>query len=64
VSTKWWRSWLVVLAAFACVAPTPGNGLLDRDDSGYVLENENIRTLSFDTVRWALTGSGCKDKRP
>lgn len=49
----------LVILTFLCFLPTLNNGLLDWDDSGYVLQNENIRILSWETVRWAFTTFYC-----
>ena len=42
-----------VLTLF-CFLPVLNNTLLHWDDSGYILENSHIRTLSFATMRWAF----------
>jgi hypothetical protein len=59
MTKKWPLFWCVVVVVFACFAPALGNGLLDWDDSGYILDNPHIRTLSLETVRWAFTETWC-----
>lgn len=49
----------VVVLAFVCFLPGVQNALLDWDDKGYIINNEHIRSLSFDTVRWAFTEFYC-----
>lgn len=49
----------VMALTFICFVPDLKNGLLDWDDSGYVLYNEQIRSLSFETIRWAFTTFYC-----
>jgi len=44
----------IVAATMACFAPTLYNELLNYDDAGYIVNNEHIRSLSFETVRWAF----------
>lgn len=50
---------LVVLLTFACFAPSLSNGLLVWDDSGYISENTQIRSLSLETIGWALNTFYC-----
>lgn len=50
-----WGFVLVAAAAFLCFWPTMYNGLLQWDDSGYILDNTNIRSLDFGTLYWAFT---------
>lgn len=49
----------VVAITFVCFLPDLRNGLLDWDDSGYITNNEQIRELSFETIRWAFTEFYC-----
>lgn len=49
----------VVVITFICFLPDLRNGLLDWDDSGYITYNEQIRTLTFETIRWAFTEFYC-----
>lgn len=49
----------VVVLTFICFLPDLRNELLDWDDSGYITYNEQIRTLSFETIRWAFTEFYC-----
>jgi protein O-mannosyl-transferase len=44
--------WLITLAAFL---PALQNGFVVWDDNQYIYENTQIRSLSWETVRWALT---------
>lgn len=46
---------LIVVTVLFCYYPTLNNGLLQWDDEGYILENPGIRSLNFETVRWAFT---------
>lgn len=50
---------IVVVITFVCFLPDLRNGLLDWDDSGYIINNEQIRSLSFETIRWAFTEFYC-----
>lgn len=50
-----WSFVLIVAVALICFYPTLQNGLLIWDDSGYILENTNIRQLNLETLRWAFT---------
>lgn len=50
-----WGVALVATAAFLCFWPTTNNGLLQWDDSGYILDNTNIRSIDFSTLYWAFT---------
>lgn len=52
-------SLLIFLITFLCFSPSLKNGLLDWDDSGYVLNNEHIRTISIAMIRWAFTTTYC-----
>ena len=45
----------VTCITFLCFFPDLFNDLLDWDDNGYILENDHIKYLSLDTVRWAFT---------
>lgn len=56
---KWAGFGLVLISVFVCFAPDLKNGLLDWDDSGYIYNNLNIRSLSIDTVIWAFTDFYC-----
>jgi len=49
----------VMVLTFICFIPDLNNSLLDWDDSGYVTNNVQIRTLSFETIRWAFTTFYC-----
>jgi hypothetical protein len=49
----------IALATFACFVPTLSNTLYVWDNAGYILENENIRTLSLETVLGAFTSYWC-----
>lgn len=42
-------------SVFISFLPDLRNGLLDWDDAGYILENTNIHSLSFETVSWAFS---------
>jgi len=46
---------LIVVICLLCFIPTLFNTLLDWDDAGYINENKNIQSLSFETVLWAFT---------
>lgn len=50
---------LVVLLSVLCFLPDLHNGLLDWDDSGYILDNVHIRSLTIETVRWAFFDFYC-----
>jgi Tfp pilus assembly protein PilF len=50
-----WLFLLIVAVSLICYYPTLQNGLLQWDDIGYILENTNIRNLSFETLSWAFT---------
>lgn len=50
---------IVVVLTFICFIPDLNNSLLDWDDSGYITNNDQIRTLSFEMVRWAFTEFYC-----
>lgn len=50
---------LVFVVTFVCFLPSLQNGLLAWDDAGYILENEHIRSLSLETVRWAFFEFHC-----
>src|SRR5574340_1099590 len=56
---KWPFFGCVVVVVFACFAPDLRNALLDWDDSGYVVNNVQIRSLSFETIVWAFTEYYC-----
>lgn len=56
---KWPYFWIVASIVFACFLPDLKNELLDWDDAGYILENANIGSLTFETVRWAFTEFFC-----
>lgn len=49
----------VCAITFFCFIPDLSNGLLNWDDTGYILDNVQIRTLSFETVTWAFTEYYC-----
>jgi tetratricopeptide (TPR) repeat protein len=55
VNRKWFYFWLVCVTVFICFLPDLRNDLLDWDDSGYIVENTHIYSLSFATVKWAFT---------
>ncbi len=46
---------IISLATFALYIPSLGNGLVNWDDWAYVLENERIRSLDLEFLRWAFT---------
>lgn len=50
---------IISVLTFFCFLPDLGNGLLEWDDAGYILENVRIQTLSAETVRWAFTEFCC-----
>lgn len=50
---------IVVTLSFLCFLPDLRNGLLDWDDSGYILDNVHIRSLNFETFRWAFFDFYC-----
>lgn len=58
-SKKWIAFSLVLTLVFFGFAPDLKNGLLNWDDSGYIYNNINIRSLSFDTIIWAFTDFYC-----
>lgn len=45
---------LIFVLTFLCFVPSLFNALLEWDDAGYIVENEHIRNLSFNTVHWAF----------
>lgn len=50
-----WSFVLILTVSLVCFYPTLQNGLLQWDDSGYILENAKIRSLNFETLSWAFT---------
>lgn len=56
---KWPLFWFVVIVVLACFVPDLQNSLLDWDDIGYISNNFRIRSLSFETVKWAFTEFYC-----
>lgn len=50
-----WAFGLIVTVTLICFYPTLQNGLLQWDDSGYILENTNIRSISLEMITWAFT---------
>jgi hypothetical protein len=59
MTRRWPVFWGVVAIVFACFTPALRNRLLAWDDAGYILEDAHIRSLSWDTVRWAFTEFHC-----
>lgn len=55
MNRRWICFWLVCSFVFISFLPDLRNGLLDWDDAGYILENTNIHSLSFETVSWAFS---------
>jgi len=46
---------VIVLVTFLCFAPDLRNGFVYTwDDAGYIVENEHIKSLSFETLSWAF----------
>lgn len=45
---------VVFALTMLCFLPDLNNSLLDWDDSGYIYENNHIRNLSVELVRWAF----------
>ena len=45
---------IVAFLTFICFLPDLGNALLEWDDSGYILNNTHIHTLSLETFRGAF----------
>ncbi len=50
-----WSFVLIITVTLICFYPTLQNGLLQWDDSGYILDNNKIRRLGFETISWAFT---------
>lgn len=46
----------VVVAVFCLYLPTLGNGFVNYDDPGYILDNPAIRVLDFNLLRWSFWG--------
>lgn len=46
---------VVVMITFLCFLPDLRNELLLWDDSGYIVDNSHIKSLTLDTISWAFT---------
>jgi hypothetical protein len=55
----WVAGSVVVIGTVLCFLPALRNTLYVWDNEGYILYNDNIRTLSFATVSWAFTEFWC-----
>lgn len=55
MNRRWICFWLVCSSVFISFLPDLRNSLLDWDDAGYILENSNIHSLSFEMASWAFS---------